>query len=166
MPTTKQKLQVWSNAFEDQQPIPREYSAYFDNHSPQISWSEPPKEAQSIAILCEDPDAPREKAFVHWMVANLPTDKANLNAKVPNEASPPMLMGGIQGVNDAGSVGYFGPRPPAGHGVHHYHFYVFALDTRLDLNPGFTHDEFVEAIRDRVIAQGSVVCTYEAGDEN
>jgi phosphatidylethanolamine-binding protein (PEBP) family uncharacterized protein len=67
----------------------------------------------------------------------------------------------IQGRNDSGGSGWFGPKPPAGHGVHHYHFQLFALDGRLDLHPDADVRTLVDAIKGRTLADGELVGTYE-----
>jgi Raf kinase inhibitor-like YbhB/YbcL family protein len=162
MPFTKQKLDVQAGSFEDGGQMPNEHSAYFDNDSPELRWSMPPLGAESIAILCEDPDSVKEPAFVHWLVANISPDFESIPPMISREETPIELHGGIQGTNDHGTIGYWGPRPPVGTGTHHYHFHVLALDQEIELMPGFDRDEFQEAIRDHVIAQGAVVGTFAA----
>jgi hypothetical protein len=69
--------------------------------------------------------------------------------------------GGVEGVNDFGNRGYGGPAPPRGHGVHHYHFTLHALDQPLDLEPGATKTQLLDAIEGHILAQGELVGTYE-----
>ena len=57
-----------------------------------------------------------------------------------------------QGVSDFGSPGYGGPMPPPGHGVHHYFFWLLALDANVDLEPGLGMWDLLDrhrATRDR-----------------
>ena len=68
---------------------------------------------------------------------------------------------GTQGKNSSGSQGYMGPMPPPGHGVHHYHFKVYALDRSVDLKPGVTKEELLQAIKGHIIDQGELVGTFE-----
>ncbi|MCV4683952.1 YbhB/YbcL family Raf kinase inhibitor-like protein, partial [Escherichia coli] len=84
---------------------------------------------REVALICEDPDAPTPKPFVHWVLYKIPADTTSLE-----EGSPP--PGSLEGANDFGNVGYGGPMPPRGHGAHRYHFRVYALDSPLDLPPG------------------------------
>lgn len=141
--------------------MPKELTAYHDSISPGLNWREIPPGTRSVAILCEDPDAIREPSFVHWLIANMPPQVEALPSAVPNEVAPEVLVGGIQGTNDKGTIGYFGPRPPAGTGTHHYHFHVLALDKVLELQPGFDRSQFQDAITDHVIGQGAVVGTFD-----
>ena len=67
----------------------------------------------------------------------------------------------MKGRNTAGGSGWFGPQPPAGHGVHHYHFQLFALDGRLELHPDADVRTLVDAIKGRTLAEGELVGTYE-----
>jgi Raf kinase inhibitor-like YbhB/YbcL family protein len=161
MQVVKEKLLVRSGAFEQGAPIPDEYSGYHENRSPSLSWSGLPAGTRSVAVVCEDPDAPMERPFVHWLAANIPTELTAIEESVPGEPAPPKLKGGIQGTNDARSIGWFGPRPPAGHGVHHYHFRVFALDAMLDLEPGFRREELIRAMQGHVLVQGETMGAYE-----
>jgi Raf kinase inhibitor-like YbhB/YbcL family protein len=97
--------------------------------SPQLSWSGAPEGTKSYAVTCLDPDAPTGSGFWHWAILNIPTSVTELatGAEAPE--------GSVALKNDGGTVGYIGAAPPAGHGPHHYHFVVHALDVeRLDLD--------------------------------
>jgi Raf kinase inhibitor-like YbhB/YbcL family protein len=108
--------------------------------------------AKSYALIVEDPDAPMARPFVHWLAWNIPGSTTELP-----EGSPQVA---VEGENGSGSMGYFGPRPPAGDADHHYHFQVFALDTTLNLAPGAKRDDVVEAMKGHVLAKGELVATY------
>ena len=137
------------------------HSAYHDNLSPPLTWTEVDG-AESYAVIVEDPDAPREKPFVHWMIWNIPAEAGGLPEGVPlaQHISPPHPI--IQGRNDAGQYGWFGPRPPAGHGVHRYYFQVFALDQRLEVGPDTPLVEMLNILKGHTIAKGEMMATYEA----
>jgi hypothetical protein len=98
------------------------------NVSPALSWSGAPKGTKSFALSVYDPDAPTGSGFWHWVMFDIPADVTSLpkNAGDPKAALAP--AGAIQGNNDAGSHGYFGPCPPKGDKPHHYHFQIFAVD--------------------------------------
>jgi glycine/D-amino acid oxidase-like deaminating enzyme len=84
---------------------------------------------------------------------------------VPPKIHPVSPQGAVQGLNDRGETGYMGPKPPPGHGLHHYHFQLFALDGRLDLPPDVDIRTLVDAIKGRTIASGEMVGTFKvAGD--
>ena len=148
------ELAVLSAAFAMGGAIPDRYAC--TPFSPPLSWSEAPAGTQSLAILCDDPDAPVGD-WVHWVVFNLAPDIRELPENVARGAALP--GGAVQGVNDYGRNGYDGPCPPPGQ-THRYHFKVFALDARLDLAPAARKSDLVRAMRGHVLAQGEVVGTY------
>jgi Raf kinase inhibitor-like YbhB/YbcL family protein len=109
------------------------------NVSPALSWSGAPKGTKSFALSVYDPDAPTGSGFWHWVMFDIPADVTSLpkNAGDPKATLAP--AGAIQGANDTGSHGYFGPCPPKGDKPHHYHFQVFAVDVdKLDADASAT----------------------------
>ena len=98
------------------------------NLSPALAWSGAPKATKSFALSVYDPDAPTGSGFWHWVMFDIPASAASLpkNAGDPKASLAP--AGAIQGRNDAGSEGYFGPCPPKGDKPHHYQFTIFAVD--------------------------------------
>jgi Raf kinase inhibitor-like YbhB/YbcL family protein len=109
------------------------------NVSPALSWSGAPQGTKSFALSVYDPDAPTGSGFWHWVMFNIPANVTSLpkNAGDPKATLAP--AGAIQGANDAGSQGYFGPCPPKGDKPHHYHFQVFAVDVdKLDADASAT----------------------------
>ncbi len=145
-------LKVSTEAFRAGETLPISATADGENVPPTLTWSGVPANAESLVVLCEDPDAPLPKPFVHWMVYGVPARDATLDA--------PLLAIAQQGKNTMGAVGYTGAAPPPGHGVHHYHFQVFALDTKLDLGPSAGRGALLDAMRGHVIAAGDLVGTY------
>ena len=154
-------LELLSDAVDAGGAIDLRHSAYGDNLSPPLRWTPVPG-AGAYAILVEDPDAPRETPFVHWLIWNIPGEVDWLPEGLPNEARPVTPQDAVQGKNDNGSAGYFGPRPPAGTGVHHYHFQLFALDGPLTLHPDADIRALVDAMKGRVIASSELMGTYAA----
>lgn len=141
--------------------LPDQHSAYFDNISPPLQWTDVP-DVQAWALVVEDPDAPQEHPFVHWMIWNIPGTARRLEAGIANVDLPVTPQGAVQGRNDNGSHGWFGPRPPAGHGVHRYYFQLFALDQRLEMGPETPLVELLNALKGHTIAKGEMMATYEA----
>jgi hypothetical protein len=154
-------LEVLSNALQSNGSIDLRHTAYGNNLSPPLSWT-PVAGAGAYAIIVEDPDAPRETPFVHWLIWNIPGEVDRLPEGLPNDAHLVTPQDAVQGKNDNGSFGYFGPRPPAGTGTHHYHFQIFALDGPLTLHPDADIRALVNAMQGRVIADGELVGTYAA----
>ena len=137
------------------------HSAYHDNISLPLRWTAVP-DAKAWAIVVEDPDAPQEEPFVHWMIWNIPGETRGLPEGLPNAAALITPQGAIQGRNGQHGFGYFGPRPPSGHGLHHYYFQVFALDDTIDMGPETPLKELLNALKARTLASGELVATYEA----
>ncbi|MFW5858196.1 MAG: YbhB/YbcL family Raf kinase inhibitor-like protein [Planctomycetota bacterium] len=146
-------LTITSRAFDADQPIPERYSGEGENVSPPLAWDGAPEGTASIALIVDDPDAPREDPFVHWVLVNLPADA--------RELAEGSAGGGTEGKNSADRTGYMGPMPPPGHGTHHYHFKVYALDTTLDLAGTPTKTDVLRAMEGHVLAEGELVGTYE-----
>ncbi|HEY3700590.1 MAG TPA: YbhB/YbcL family Raf kinase inhibitor-like protein [Spongiibacteraceae bacterium] len=126
------------------------------NLSPHLSWSEAPENTQAFALICHDPDAPRivngEYGFIHWVLYNIP-------------AIDELLEGtdiGVAGINSFGDSGYGGPKPPPGHGIHHYFFILFALRSVMDLQEGLSAQKLLEQIEPEVLGMNRLVGTYEA----
>lgn len=155
------KITVESPAFAPGKPIPKKYTGEGEDVSPPLKWSGVPKEAKELALICDDPDAPRPEPWVHWVIYKLPASLTELPENVAKQASPPRPAGAVQGKNSWGKLGYGGPMPPPGHGVHHYHFKLYALDAALDLPPGLTKDELLKKIRPHIIAEGELIGTYQ-----
>jgi Raf kinase inhibitor-like YbhB/YbcL family protein len=152
------KLKVTSSAFDEGQPIPRDYTGEGADRSPPLKWDAPPAKTKSLAVLVEDPDAPKG-TFTHWVLFNLPADTRGL----PENASAGKLPdGAVQATNDFGKTGYRGPKPPAGK-AHRYYFKVFALDSKLDLDEKARHAQVARAMRGHVLAEGALMGTYRRG---
>lgn len=154
------RIHVSSPAFADGTAIPRRFSGEGDDVSPPLAWSAVPAGTREVAVLCEDPDAPFPSPFVHWLVHGLAPEVRSLPEALAPSADPPQPESAHQGSNSARDTGYTGPMPPPGHGVHHYYFQVFALDTRLDLDGSPTRDELVDAMRGHILASGTLIGTY------
>ena len=144
--------------------LPDVHSAYFDNISPPLNWSNVP-DVKAWAIIVEDPDAPQEEPFVHWMIWNLRGEINALPQGVGNEPRPVTPQGAVQGRNGRGGHGWFGPRPPAGHGLHRYYFQIFALNDTIPMGPDTELKELKNALKARTIAKGEMMATYEAPTE-
>jgi Raf kinase inhibitor-like YbhB/YbcL family protein len=145
-------IDVTSTAFTDGGSLPVTFTADGAGLAPPITWSSVPDAARSLVLIAEDPDAPFPKPFVHWLVYSLPVTTTSI-------ASSP--AGGREGKNSMLKTGYTPAAPPAGHGMHHYHFQVFALDIVLELGEGAGRSALLEAMRNHVIAWGEIVATYE-----
>jgi Raf kinase inhibitor-like YbhB/YbcL family protein len=148
---------ITSPAFATNEPIPQQYTCRnSDAGSPPLSWRGVPADARTLALIVKDPDAPR-RTFIHWVIYNIPATATGLEASVPPTAK--LANGAMQGANTLGKIGYMGPCPPPGP-AHHYHFYLMALDTKLDLQPGSTAEEVEAASRRHVRGEAELVGTF------
>jgi len=152
-------IQLHSPAFEDGQKIPEKYTADGDNVSPPLEWNGVPDTAKELVLIVDDPDAPAREPFVHWDIYKIPTKAGSLPEGVPHQ--PKLENGEMQGKNSMGKIGYDGPAPPKGHGVHHYHFHMYAVDQPLNLQAGLTKEALMNAMSGHVVAEGEMVGTYQ-----
>ncbi|HZU82080.1 MAG TPA: YbhB/YbcL family Raf kinase inhibitor-like protein [Polyangiaceae bacterium] len=153
-------LRIGSPAFEPGGRIPVRYTADGAGVSPPLSWSAAPSEAKMLVLVVEDPDAPRADPYVHWVAYDMAPETTALPEGVPPPGRPGGLARMRQGPNAGGSLGWTPPAPPPGHGTHHYHFELFALDDRLALPDDATRDELARAMEGHVLASGELVGTY------
>lgn len=158
---TPMTIRLRSFAFPAGGVIPRQYTDDGSNTTPEIAWTELPPNAKELALICEDPDAPRPEPWVHWVIYKIPVSMERLPENISKVEHPKEMKGALQGKNSWNSIGYRGPSPPSGKGVHHYHFRLYALDAPIDAGPGYTKDELLKALSSHIIAQGDLVGTYE-----
>lgn len=148
-------FQLTSSAFAHGQPIPAQYTCRGKDVSPPLNWSDPPAGTQSFALICDDPDAPAGD-WVHWLIYNLPATARSLPEGVPTSGQ--LADGSRQGLNGWRQTGYRGPCPPSG--THRYFFKLYALDTILDLPPGATKQQLLEAMKGHVLVQAELMGTF------
>ena len=149
---TVAKLSLASDAFQNGQPIPVRYTCDGANQSPALHWGEPPQDTKSFALVIDDPDAP-SGTFRHWGVHDIPASARSIGSGQHI---------GKEVANDFGKPGYGGPCPPKGHGPHHYHFKLFALDVdHLNLGPNARVADVENEASKHAVAQGELIGTYE-----
>ncbi len=153
-------LTITSTAFKAGMVIPQKHTGEGKDLSPALSWSGVPAQAKTLALICDDPDAPRPTPWVHWVIYNIPASAAGLPEGVPVKEAV-TNPSATQGVNDFGKTGYGGPMPPRGHGTHHYHFKLYALDTELKLPPKAAKQQLLAAMKGHILAEGELIGTYE-----
>src|SRR5262245_3474783 len=147
-----------STAFDNGRKIPQRYSKDGDNLSPPIEWHDAPEGARSFVLVVEDPDAP-SGTFRHWAAYDIPAAEHSLVEGAGSRDRPAALK---MALNDFGHRRYDGPRPPAGHGVHHYHFRLAALDVpALKVAPDANATDVWRTAQPHVIAETELVGTYE-----
>ena len=148
-------LVLKSAAFSEGGWIPEKYTCDGDNVSPPLEWSGLPAGTASLALICDDPDAPMG-TWVHWVVFNIPPETDGLPENVPPERE--LKQGGLQGINDFRKIGYGGPCPPGG--THRYFFKLYALDCWLDLPAGITKAQLMAAMEGHILDQAVLMGRY------
>lgn len=149
-------IKITSSAFSNGGEIPPVYTCDGQDISPPLKWDSIPAETQSLAVICDDPDAPMG-TFVHWVLYNLPAETRALPQDVPGEASLP--DGTQQGLSDFGRIGYGGPCPPSG--THRYFFKIYALDAKVDPGRQTRKGDLVRAMKGHVLAEGQLMGKYK-----
>ena len=135
-----------------------------DNTSPPLAWTRVP-DAQSYALVVEDPDAPREEPVLHWVIWDIPGELDGLPAGMPQGAHSTAVATAVQGRNPHGDYGYMGPKPPKGDGAHRYYFQLFAVAKRLGLAPDTSLAELTNALKGNTVASAQLVATFETADD-
>lgn len=135
-------MNISSPAFADNAKMPKIYAKLGGNQRPPLEISEVPAETKTLAIICHDPDAPGRDGFYHWTVWNLPADTTTIT-------SNSLPIGTVEGITSWGRPGWNGPQPPFG--THRYQFYVYALDTTLDLPIDTKPKELITTITPHII---------------
>jgi Raf kinase inhibitor-like YbhB/YbcL family protein len=140
-----------SDAFQNAEAIPARHTCEGEDVSPPLRWTNLPEGTQSLALVVDDPDAPRG-VFTHWVAWDFDPDAGGLRE---GESAP------TEGRNDFDTTGYRGPCPPPGHGRHRYVFRLYALGEKLELGAGAAKAELERAIEGRVLTTAELVGTYE-----
>jgi Raf kinase inhibitor-like YbhB/YbcL family protein len=143
-------MKIESNIFKNNGDIPAEYTCSGKSTRVPISISGVPKEAKSLAIIVDDPDAPSGD-FVHWVLWNIPADTSMIESdSIPNGAQ--------EGANGTGKPGWVAPCPPSG--THHYFFRLYALDINLSIEKPSTKSDLILAMGGHIIEEATLVGLY------
>jgi Raf kinase inhibitor-like YbhB/YbcL family protein len=161
-------MKLVSSAFENGTNIDKKHTAEGEDVSPPLSWTGVPTGTKSLALICDDPDAPSPQKpaaepWVHWILFNIRPDISRLPPGIQRKRAPDEIPGARQGVNSWSNdnLGYRGPAPPPGSGSHRYFFKLYALDSELDLNAGASKRQLLEAMTGHILAEGQLIGVYE-----
>ncbi len=152
-------MKLTSPAFKEGAAIPRQHTCQGRDTSPELRWSDVPRNAATVALIVDDPDAPGG-TWVHWVLFNLPAVIESLPGEIPGIKA--LANGELQGKNDSNKIGYGGPCPPSG--MHRYFFKLYALDVKLNLAAGATKQELEKAMQGHILAQAQLMGTYQKTD--
>ncbi|MFZ5954618.1 MAG: YbhB/YbcL family Raf kinase inhibitor-like protein [Candidatus Dependentiae bacterium] len=147
------KLYVINEQFKNNDPIPAEFSCDGNDSSPRVWWENIPQSTKSLALICDDPDAPGG-TWDHWIVFNIPSQVTAIEKNASAQDIP-----AIYGTNSWGKNKYGGPCPPSG--IHRYYFTLYALDTELSLTAKATKKDILKAMNGHIIERAQIMGTYQ-----
>lgn len=134
------------------QNVPVEHTCDGDNEVPPVTIEGVPDDVEELALVVDDPDAPTDDPFVHWVVYGIGPDTTTVT---DGDASL------SYGTNDAGTDTWFGPCPPPADGLHTYRWKLYGLSSALDLEPGLDGRAVEEAIAAAVVTDALLISSYE-----
>ena len=152
----KSAMKITSSAFKYEGMIPAKFTCDGDDINHDLTWSDVPAGTQTLALINDDPDAP-VGLWVHWILYNVPAGSKGLPEGVVKSARI-LEDGTMQGINSWGRIGYGGPCPPSG--THRYFFKLYALDAKLDLDPGAKKDQVEKAMKGHILAEAVLMGKY------
>ena len=147
------QMNIISGAFENEKVIPLKYTCDGSDISPSLSWDDVPGNTKSFVLIVDDPDAPHG-TWDHWILFNIPGNVRTLPENIST-----LTEGTQQGKNSWDKTGYGGPCPPSG--VHRYFFKLYALDNVLTLDNGANKTEIMDAMKNHIVAEASLLGKYE-----
>lgn len=156
-------IELTSPAFAHGQPIPQRFTGEGEDISPPLRWSGVPEGTKELVIVCDDPDAPTESAWVHWVFYKIPPQVFELPEGIEKKEHPRFPRGAIQGKNSwatGQTIGYRGPMPPPGRGEHRYFFRIYAIKALMTMESGITKEALIEEIIDHIIGYGELMGVY------
>jgi Raf kinase inhibitor-like YbhB/YbcL family protein len=144
-------LQITSTAFPPNGPIPSKYTCDGQSVTPPLAFSAVPAKTQSLVLIVDDPDVPKNLmpsgVFDHWLVWDLPADSKGFAEGA-----------GKGGINGTGQQGYIGPCPPDRE--HRYFFKLYALDTKLTGAKIANKTDLEGAMKGHIIEQAQLIGRY------
>lgn len=158
--TIEKSINLWSDNFEPNSPIPTEYTGLGEELSPSLYWDNLPSGTKSLVLTTVDYDGPSPNFKImtidHWVLYDVDPSINSIDKAITLEG---LEKQGVKvGLNVNGEVGYVGPNPPMG--IHEYYFRIYALSVpSLDLVKP-TRAEVMEEIKDHIIAYGELIGTY------
>lgn len=152
----RSKMKILSPAFQHEGMIPDKFSCKGQDISPPLKWENAPAGTRSFVLICDDPDAP-VGTWDHWLLFNIPASVTELQEGVPAQVELP--NGARHGKNSWGRKDYGGPCPPAG--THRYFFKFYALEVLLDLIPGVSKKELMNAMQGHILAQAELMGKFK-----
>ena len=133
--------------------FPRRFTCDGANVNPPLIIEDVRRDAKSLVLIFDDPDATGGLVFTHWIIWNIPPDTMEISeGQLPREAK--------EGRNDFNEEGYGGPCPPRNARPHRYVFKLYALDTVLDLRRGLEKDRVERAMEGHILEYTTLTAMY------
>ena len=147
-------MELKSTVFENNSSIPTKYACDGEKINPPLEFTDVPPGTKSLVLVMEDPDVPRafrpDGMFDHWVVWNIPA----MAKGIPENSIPD----GVVGQNTLGTLEYVPPCPPDKE--HRYYFYLYAIDTMLQLPKTSGKTDVMKAVRGHIIAKAELMGRY------
>lgn len=140
-------MNLTSPAFEHNKDIPKRFTCDGEGKNPPLKINGIPKDAKSLALIVDDPDAPMG-TFVHWVVYDIPVISSIEEDSIP----------GKQGSNTMRGVNWVSPCPPSG--THRYVFKIYALDKELGLKEGLSKAAVEKAMDGHILDKAELIGLY------
>ena len=152
-------MDVRCRSFSSNERIPKKHTGYGEDISPEFLISDIPAGTESFAIVLDDLDVPWKKDYNHWIIWNIPKMEI-IPEGLPKGGNINEPITACQG-NAWGKQCYRGPKPPFFmKKAHRYVFYVYALDTNLDLPVSSKKNNLIDAMNGHVLAEARIVGLY------
>ena len=145
-------MKIESTSFENNSAIPAKYTCDGKDINPELRIIDVPDGTQELVLIVDDPDAPGG-IWTHWTVWGISPDIDVIKEGV-------LPDGAVEGVTSFGTIGYGGPCPPEGTGVHRYFFRLYALNKKIDLPAASTTEELKEKIEGSIIEEADIIGLY------
>lgn len=149
-------LSLESPSYNQGEMIPSKFTCDGVNVSPSLKWTGVPDGTETFALIFDDPDAPA-KTWVHWVLFNIPGDKTTIVENIPSDKK--LTDGSVHGMNDFKKIGYRGPCPPGD--THRYFMKLYALDSELNLEPGASKNELLDAMEEHIIEEAELMGRFK-----
>ncbi len=143
-------MKISSQAFKDNERMPKKYTCDGENINPPLNISGVPENAKSLVLIMDDPDAP-DGTWIHWVVFDIDPKTTRIE-----EGSMP--VDAIEAENSSGEADYEGPCPPSG--THRYYFKLYALDTKINLNAAEEKARIDEEMEEHILDYAETYGVY------
>ena len=142
-------MQISFKDFKDKY-LPKKYTCLGDKIMPTIKIEDVSKNAKSLVLIIDDPDAVGNKTFIHIILFNIDPNALEISSSTK----------GIYGVNELNEKKYCPACPPKNSGTHRYFFKVYALDKILDLKEGIKKDVLEKEMKDHIIEKKELIALF------